>query len=52
MVAKLVVSNGAAPPGQSSGNDTATQGAAINNQSGTSANNTAAFQTLLPQAAR
>jgi plastocyanin len=42
MVATLVVSNGAAPPAQSSGNDTATQGAAINNQSGTSANNTAA----------
>ena len=42
MVATLVVSDGAAPPGQSSGNDTATQGAAINNQSGTSANNTAA----------
>ena len=42
MVATLVVSNGAAPPGQSTGNDTATQGAAINNQSATSANNTAA----------
>ena len=58
MVAMLVVSNGAAPPGQSSENGTATQGAVINNQSGTSANNTAAgnntaaFQTLLPQAAR
>ena len=42
MVATLVVSNGAAPPSQSSENDTATQGAVINNQSGTSANNTAA----------
>jgi plastocyanin len=42
MVATLVVSNGAAPPGQSSENGTATQGAVINNQSGTSANNTAA----------
>ena len=58
MVATLVVSNGAAPPGQSSEIGTATQGAVINNQSGTSANNTAAgnntaaFQTLLPQAAR
>lgn len=42
MVATLVVSNGAAPPSQSSENGTATQGAVINNQSGTSANNTAA----------
>ena len=42
MVATLVVSNGAAPPSQSSENDTATQGAVMNNQSGTSANNTAA----------
>ena len=42
MVATLVVSDGAAPPGQSSGNDTATQGAAINNQSARSANNTPA----------
>jgi plastocyanin len=41
MVATLVVSDGAAPPAQSSGNGTATQGAAINNQSGMSANNTA-----------
>jgi plastocyanin len=42
MVSTLVVSNGAAPPSQSSENGTATQGAVINNQSGTSANNTAA----------
>ena len=44
MVATLVVSNGAAPPSQSSENDTATQGAVINNQSGTSANNTGSRQ--------
>jgi plastocyanin len=42
MVATLVVSDGAAPPAQSSGNGTVTQGAAINNQSGMSTNNTAA----------
>jgi plastocyanin len=41
MAATLVVSNGAAPV-ESSGNDTASPGGAINNQSGTSTNETAA----------
>jgi plastocyanin len=50
MVATLVVSNGAAPPTQSSENTTATQSEAINNQSGASANNTAAGNNATPAA--
>jgi plastocyanin len=50
MVATLVVSNGAAAPAQSSANATAAQGTAINNQSGTSANNTPAGNSTTPAA--
>lgn len=50
MVATLVVSDGTAVPAQSSENGTATQGAAINNQSGTSATNTAADNNTTPAA--
>jgi plastocyanin len=51
MVATLVISNGAAAPGQSSGNATATQSTAINNQSsGTSVNNTATGNSTTPDA--
>jgi plastocyanin len=50
MVATLVVSNGAAAPAQSSANATAAQDTAINNQSGTSANNTPAGNSTTPAA--
>lgn len=50
MVATLVVSDGTTVPAQSSENGTATQEAAINNPSGTSATNTAADNNTTPAA--
>jgi plastocyanin len=51
MVATLAISDGAATSSQSLENATTTQGAAVNNQSGTSANNTAAGNnTAIPAA--